>query len=153
MVGLPPLCTEADCNVKATAEITDSVNMIGIVTNAFSGNTVSALVLLLLQCSDFTVSPSQAVVLSFFSLINRSSLLPYLPADTHCSLCSKLIACKVDLWNGKAPQMLLYLCGTLYYFFSQQMFLVFIRKMMRTMQCFRILLVFQNVNSHFSGAH
>lgn len=97
MVGLPPLCTEADCNVKATAEITDSVNMIGIVTNAFSGNTVSTLVLLLLQCSDFTVSPSQAVVLSFFSLINRSSLLPYLPADTHCSLCSKLIACKVDL--------------------------------------------------------
>lgn len=66
MVGLPPLCTEADCNVKATAEITDSVNMIGIVTNAFSGNTVSTLVLLLLQCSDFTVSPSQAVVLSFF---------------------------------------------------------------------------------------
>lgn len=49
--------------------------------------------------------------------------------------------------------MLSYLCGTLYYFFSQQMFLVFIRKMMHTMQCFRILLVFQNVNSHFSGAH
>lgn len=73
MIGLPPLCTEADCNVKAnppTAEIADSVNMIGIVTNAFSGNTVCALVLLLLllllQCSDFTVSLSQAVVLSFF---------------------------------------------------------------------------------------
>lgn len=117
MVGLPPLCTEADCNVKATAEIADSVNMIGIVTNAFSGNTarprVAVAAVFWLHSQPFTGSRSQ-----LFSLINRSSLLPYLPADTHCSLCSKLIACKVDLWNRKAPQMLSYLCGTLFFFFS-----------------------------------
>lgn len=43
MVGLPPLCAGADCNVKASpamAEIADSVNVIGIVTNAFSRNSV-----------------------------------------------------------------------------------------------------------------
>lgn len=46
MVGLPPLCTGADCNVKAglaMAEIADSVNVIGIVTNAFSRNCVCIL--------------------------------------------------------------------------------------------------------------
>lgn len=39
MAGLPALCTGAACNVRAgpaTAEIADSMNLIGIVTNAFS---------------------------------------------------------------------------------------------------------------------
>lgn len=70
MVGLPPLCTEADSNVKASpamAEMADSVNMIGIVTIAFSRNSLCAPVLLLLQCcSNFTVSLSQAEFSAFF---------------------------------------------------------------------------------------
>lgn len=98
MVGLPSLCTEADCNIKASpamAEIVDSVNVIGIVTNAFSRNSVCPPVLLFLQSrTNFTVSLSQAEF-SAFSLISRSSLLPYLPSDTLHS--PKLIACKVDL--------------------------------------------------------
>ena len=39
MVGLPPLCTGADCDVKASLardEIADRVDVIGIVTNASS---------------------------------------------------------------------------------------------------------------------
>lgn len=71
MVGPPLLCSEADCNVKASlamAEIADSVSMIRIVTNGFSRNSVCTLVLLLLQCcSDFTVSLSQAEFSAFFS--------------------------------------------------------------------------------------
>lgn len=71
MVWLPPRCTGADCNVKASpamAEIADSVNVIGIVTNAFSRNSVCTPVLLLWQCcSNFTVSLSQAEFSAFFS--------------------------------------------------------------------------------------
>lgn len=72
MVGLPPLCAGADCNVKASpamSEIADSVNVIGIVTNAFSRNSVCvypsvaiAAVLLELHSQPFT-----GRVLSFFS--------------------------------------------------------------------------------------
>lgn len=60
-----------------------------------------------------------------FSLINRSSLLPYLPSDTCCSLhFAKLIACKVDLWKSRNALMFMWIpC------LSQQMFLVPLRKM------------------------
>lgn len=71
MVGLLPLHTGAGCNVKASpamAKIADGVNVIGIVTNAFSRNCVCTPVLLLLQCcSNFTVSLSQAEFSAFFS--------------------------------------------------------------------------------------
>lgn len=71
MVGPSLRCTGADSEVKtspAMAEIADSVSMIGIVTNAFSRNSVCVSVLLLLQrCSDFTVSLSQAEFSAFFS--------------------------------------------------------------------------------------
>ncbi len=49
MVRLPCLFTGADCNVKAsqaTAEIADSVNVIGIVTSALCRNSVCTLALL-----------------------------------------------------------------------------------------------------------
>lgn len=89
MVGFPLLCTEADCNVKvdpAVAEIADSVNVIGIVTSAFSGNSVCAPVLLLLQCSNFTVSLSQAVALSFFLSLTEAHYFLIFP-QTLAALC------------------------------------------------------------------
>lgn len=93
MVGTP-LCTGADCNVKASpamAEIADSVNVTEIVTNGFSRNSVCTLVLVLTSQSAFHRRSSQ-----LFPLINRNSPRPYLPLDWLAALCILLIACKVD---------------------------------------------------------
>lgn len=80
----PHCCAEADCNVKASptrAEIADNVIVIAIVTNASSRKQCVFLSVVLTSQSAFHRQTSQ-----LFSLINRSSLWPYLSSDTGCSL-------------------------------------------------------------------